>query len=60
VDIWLFGWVPTEVSDFEKDLSLAQKVGAGQILFWEADYIDGREKKAELQAAMRAEAVPLK
>jgi uncharacterized lipoprotein YddW (UPF0748 family) len=54
VDVWLFGWVPNEVKDFENDRDLALKLGAKQILFWEADYIDGREKKNQLQAAMRA------
>ncbi len=57
VAIWLYGWVPMEVQDFETDWNLAKKLGAGQILFWEADYIDGREKKADLQAAMRAKAI---
>jgi hypothetical protein len=56
IDVWLFGWVPNDVKDFENDRNLAQKVGAKQILFWEADYIDGREKKKELQAAMSAAA----
>jgi hypothetical protein len=55
VDVWLFGWVPGSVKDFANDRDLAQKLGARQILFWEADYIDGREQKAEIQAAMTAE-----
>jgi hypothetical protein len=57
VNVWLYAWVPRKVADFERDSALARKVGAKQILFWEADYIDGRPNKEELQAAMRAQAV---
>jgi len=32
---------------------LAQKLGAQQVLFWEADYIDDRKNAAGLQAAMK-------
>ena len=51
-DVWTYAWVPQTVADFERDFGLAQKVGAKQILFWEADYIDDRASAAELKAAM--------
>ena len=57
VNVWLYAWVPSQVSDFERDFALARKVGAKQILFWEADYIDGRPNKDELQRTMSAHAV---
>jgi Glycosyl hydrolase-like 10 len=52
VNVWTYGWVPQTVSDFERDFGLAKSLGARQILFWEADYIDDRAQKSELQKAM--------
>ena len=57
VNVWLYSWVPGSVSDFERDVALANKVGAKQILFWEADYIDARSNKEELQQAMSKRAI---
>jgi hypothetical protein len=57
VNVWLYAWVPSTVADVVRDSALAKKVGARQILFWEADYIDTGPNKDELQAAMRAQAV---
>ena len=57
VDMWLFAWVPSTVTDFERDYKLAEKLGAKQILFWEADYIAGQENKEELQRMMREKAI---
>jgi hypothetical protein len=48
--------VPQNVAEFDVDFSLAKKLGAKQILFWEADYIDDRANAAELKAAMSARA----
>jgi len=59
VDVWFYGWVPSSVEGFEHDFGLARKLGAKQILFWEADYIDGRENKEALQRAMRLHALGL-
>ncbi len=56
VRLWFYGWVPSSVEGFEADRALAMRLGASQVLFWEADYIDQRANKAELQAAMRARA----
>jgi hypothetical protein len=56
VDIWSYAWVPQNVAEFEQDFSLAQRLGAKQILFWEADYIDDRAQKAELERAMSSRA----
>jgi len=53
VNVWLFAWVPSTTEEFDRDFSLAQEVGARQILFWEADYIDIHKHKAELQQHMR-------
>lgn len=53
VDVWLFVWVPEKVSDFERDVQLAEKLGAKQLLFWEADYITCRGNKEDLQRVMR-------
>ena len=55
-DAWVYEWVPSSVEEVEADVALANKVGAKQILFWEADYIDGRENREELQRAMRRRA----
>src|SRR5206468_10922899 len=51
VDVWTYAWVPQNVADFEATLATARNVGAKQILFWEADYIDDRPNAAELKAA---------
>ncbi len=59
-DVWFYGWVPGSVADFDRDFGLAQRLGAKQILFWEADYIDARPNREELQNAMRARAADLK
>ena len=56
VDVWTYAWVPNNVAEFTRDFELAKRVGAKQILFWEADYIDGRPNAAELKAAMSAKA----
>jgi len=57
VDIWSYSWVPQNPTEFERDFNLASNLGAKQILFWEADYIDDRSNAAELKAAMSARAV---
>jgi hypothetical protein len=48
-NVWLYEWVPSTMPDFETSLKRAQKLGAKQILYWEADYIDcgGRKKFSE-------------
>ncbi|MEA2735817.1 MAG: hypothetical protein QOE14_2268 [Humisphaera sp.] len=56
VDVWTYGWVPNNVGEFDRDYQLARNLGAKQILFWEADYIDVRPNAAELKAAMSAKA----
>lgn len=52
VDVWSYAWVPQTPGDFQRDFTLAQRLGAKQILFWEADYIDDRAKAAELKVLM--------
>lgn len=52
VNVWSYAWVPQNAGDFEQDFALANKVGAKQILFWEADYIDDRANAAELKTLM--------
>jgi hypothetical protein len=57
VDVWTYAWVPTTVVGFEGDFAVARKVGAKQMLLWEADYIDARSNAAELKAAMKRRAL---
>jgi hypothetical protein len=45
--------VPNAPDEFARDLALARKVGAHQMLFWEADYIDLRPEPAR-KAIMKA------
>ncbi len=52
IDIWMYAWVPTTVDEFQSGLAVARKLGAQQILYWEADYIDNNPRKAELQKIM--------
>ena len=56
VDVWSYAWVPQNVAAFQGDFSLAKKLGANEVLFWEADYIDDRAQTAELKKAMSASA----
>lgn len=51
VPLTLYVWVPGDASDFERDLAIAEKLGAREMLFWEADYIDSRP--ADKLAAMK-------
>jgi len=44
VDVWLYQWVPKSVGEFSDQLAMAKQVRASQILFWEADYIEGAAK----------------
>lgn len=55
VPLWLYCWVPNTPEEFERDLALARKVGARQMLFWEADYIDTRPEpqRTAVMKAMR-------
>lgn len=54
IDVWTFAWVPETTADFDRDLALAEKLQAPQILFWEADYIDLRSNRRQLQDHMKA------
>jgi uncharacterized lipoprotein YddW (UPF0748 family) len=56
LDVWTYAWVPQNVGEFDRDYNLAKSLGAKQILFWEADYIDDRASAAELKKAMSAKA----
>ena len=59
-DVWFYAWVPSNPEEFMSTFAQAQKLGAKQILFWEADYIDGKADKEKLQEVMRTHAVPAK
>ena len=48
------------IAAFEREFELASSLGARQILFWEADYIDDRANAAELKKAMSARSQPPK
>jgi uncharacterized lipoprotein YddW (UPF0748 family) len=52
--VWLYAWVPRTAADVDREVALAQKLGVGQILFWEADYLDDGRPKAEISRALRA------
>ena len=52
LDVWTYGWVPSTTPDADQTFATAEKVGAKEILFWEADYIDDRANAAELKALM--------
>ncbi|MFH1567402.1 MAG: family 10 glycosylhydrolase [Gemmatimonadota bacterium] len=56
-EVWLYQWVPKDPAELQTQCDLALELGAGHILHWEADYIDARADKEELQAAMRARAL---
>jgi hypothetical protein len=56
VDVWTYAWVPQNAAEATSTLAIADKVGAGNVLFWEADYIDDRANAAEIQKALRARA----
>ncbi len=55
VPLWLYCWVPNTPDEFQHDLALARKMGARQMLFWEADYIAARPapQREEIMKAMR-------
>lgn len=55
-EVWYFAWVPQTPADFQRDFAGAQSLFAKQMLFWEADYIDGRAQARELKAAMSSRA----
>jgi hypothetical protein len=55
-DVWTYAWVPQNVGEFDRDFTLARSLGANQVLFWEADYIDDRSSPGELKRAMSARA----
>jgi len=57
VDVWMYAWVPQTAADFDRDFTVASNLGAKQILFWEADYIDDRANASELKAAMARRAL---
>jgi uncharacterized lipoprotein YddW (UPF0748 family) len=54
VDVWYYAWVPQTPGDFDRDFAAAKELGAKQMLFWEADYIDDRANAPELKKAMSA------
>jgi uncharacterized lipoprotein YddW (UPF0748 family) len=56
VDMWYYAWVPNTQKEFERDFAAAEKAGAKNVLFWEADYIDDRANAAALKSAMAARA----
>jgi hypothetical protein len=53
-DVWLYAWVPQNAADAEREASQASKLGAHQILFWEADYFDDGRPKSEISKALRS------
>jgi hypothetical protein len=56
VDVWYYAWVPQTPEEFAREFEAARDLGAKQMLFWEADYIDDRPNAAALKQAMSAKA----
>lgn len=56
VDVWTYAWVPTNVAEVDQAFAVAEKVGANEILFWEADYIDNTPGPAEFKSHLRKRA----
>lgn len=56
IDVWTYAWVPSTVHEVDQAFTIATKLNCKQVLFWEADYIDARENRAELMAAMKERA----
>jgi hypothetical protein len=57
VDVWTYAWVPKTIAEAEQTFATATKLGAKEILYWEADYIDDRANAPELKSFMRQRAV---
>ncbi len=51
VRAWLFGWIGS-AAQFRGDVSLAERLGAPQLLLWESDYICLPPAKADVVKAM--------
>ena len=56
VNIWYYAWVPQTPEEFTREFDAARRLGAKQMLLWEADYIDDRPNAAALRRAMSAKA----
>jgi hypothetical protein len=56
IGVWTYAWVPASVAEAEATFAIAEKVGANEILFWEADYIDDRPNPEELKSHLRSRA----
>ena len=53
-NVWLYWWVPPDVEDFRKSISVAESLGARQILYWESDYIDHPDRQANAKELTKA------
>lgn len=55
IPLTLYAWVPQNADDLSRDLAIAERCGASELLFWEADYIDSRtpEQFAAIRAGLR-------
>jgi hypothetical protein len=51
---WLYAWVPHSAAEADHEAALARKLGALQILLWEADYLDDGRPKSEISKALRS------
>ncbi|MCL2118130.1 MAG: family 10 glycosylhydrolase [Planctomycetaceae bacterium] len=58
VDVWLYRWIPNSPAEFQNCIDEANALKAKQILFWEADYIDGWANEEEMNQAMGGYASP--
>lgn len=53
----LYCWMPNKAGDFTRDAQLARSLGARELLFWEADYIDNLSEplRSEIAREMTAQ-----
>lgn len=52
---WLFWWLPAQAADFRESVRQAGELGARQLFYWEADYLDRPDRATaadELRSAM--------
>ena len=43
-DVWMYWYMPEAIADFRKSIEAAESLGSRQILYWEADYLDLKDR----------------
>jgi len=60
-DVWLYWWLPSNAAEFGESIKAGEELNAKQILYWEGDYLDYKDRAAdagELQKVMDKYAGP--